>query len=88
MLCGKISCQKFWRSSQEAKHKCDLVIVFQKVPVPRDSEFVPDTCSSEENDIELDARGKSNLSWIKKIFICKVAQLNFETFRPEHNEFV
>ena len=60
MLCGKISWEKFWSSSQEAKHKCRLVIVLQKVPVPSDSEFVRDTCSSEENDIELDTRGKSN----------------------------
>ena len=51
MLCGKISWEKLWSSSQEAKHKCGLVIVFQKVPVPSDSEFVPDTCSSEENDV-------------------------------------
>ncbi|XP_067022133.1 uncharacterized protein [Acropora muricata] len=29
----------------------------EKVPVPSDSEFVRDTCSSEENDIELDTRG-------------------------------
>ena len=62
MLCGKISWEKFWNSSHEAKHKCGLVIVLQKVPVPSDSEFVRDrdTCSSEENDIELDTRGKSN----------------------------
>ena len=58
MLCA--SGKKFLRSSEEARHKYGVVIVFQKVPFSSDSEFVPDTRSSEENGIELDAPGKSN----------------------------